>query len=146
MRGFRQNFENQFSADAALGLRVLRILDSYFRTSTSPGLLVYEEHLVGDKPLDRAARSEVADELTRAQQLMLGLLPPTSFFQLLAGIEDCCDLERSASLVEEFLLSLNRSGISIHSQDALQFIPTVVFGGAFSRSDKFVVTTGEVLA
>ena len=51
--------------------------DSYFRTSTSPGLLVYEEQLVGDRPLDRAARSEVAEELTRAQRLMLGLLPPT---------------------------------------------------------------------
>lgn len=145
MKGFRQNFENQFSADPALGLRVMRILDNYFRTSTSPGLLVYEEHLVGDKPLDRAARSEVASELARAQQLMSGLLPPILFFQLLAGIEDCCNLERSAPLVEEFLLNLDRSGTSIHSQDALQFIPTVVFGGAFNRGDKFVVSTGEVL-
>jgi toxin FitB len=92
MKGFRQDFGDQFSADATLGLRVLRILDGYFRTSTSPGLLVYEEHLVGDRPLDRAARSEVAGELARAQQLILGLLPPTLFFQLLAGIEDCCDL------------------------------------------------------
>jgi hypothetical protein len=109
MKGFQQEFENQFSADAALGLRVLRILDGYFRTSTSPGFLVYEEHLVGDEPLDRTARSEVASELARAQQLMLGLLPATLFFQLLAGIEDCCDLERSAPLVEEFLLNLERS-------------------------------------
>lgn len=77
---------------------------------------------------------------------MLGLLPPTLFFQLLAGIEDCCDLERSAPLVEEFLLSLDRSGISIYSQVALQFIPTVVFGRAFSRGDKFVMSTGELLA
>ena len=145
-KGFRQDFENQFSADAALGLRVLRILDGYFRTSTSPGLLVYEEHAVGDRPLDRASRSEVAAELAGAQQQMLGLLPPTLFFQLLAGIEDCCDLERSAPLVGEFLLNLERSGTSIYSQDALQFIPTVVFGGAFSRGDKFVVSTGEVLA
>jgi hypothetical protein len=80
MKGFRQGFENQFSADAALGLRVLRIVDGYFRTNTSPGFLVYEEHLVGDKPLDRAARSEVADELSRAQRLILGFLPPTLFF------------------------------------------------------------------
>ena len=43
-------------------------------------------------------------------------------------------------------MSLDRSGISIYSQDALQFIPTVVFGGAFSRGDKFVVASGEVLA
>ena len=73
-------------------------------------------------------------------------MPLTLFFQLLAGIEDCCDLERNAPLVEEFLLSLDRSGISIYSHDALQFIPTVVFGGAFTRGDKFVVSTGEVLA
>jgi len=146
MKGFRQEFENQFSSDAALGLRVVRILDGYFRTSTSPGFLVYEEQLVGDKPLDRVARSEVAAELARAQRLTQGLLPLTLFFQLLAGIDDCCDLERSAPLVEEFLLSLDRSGISIYSQDALQFIPTVVFGGAFSRGDTFVASTGEMLA
>jgi len=146
MKSFRQHFENQFSRDPALGLRIMRILDNYFRTSTSPGLLVYEEHIVGDKPLDRTARSDVASELARAQQLMLGLSPPTLFFQLLAGIEDCCNLERSAPLVEEFLLNLERSGTSIYSQDALQFVPTVVFGGAFSRGDKFVVSTGEVLA
>jgi len=146
IQGFRQEFENQFSEDAALGLRVLRISDGYFRTSTSPGFLLYEEQLIGDKPLDRGARTEVADELARAERLMLGLLPPTLFFQLLAGIGDCCDFERSAPLAEEFLLSLDHSGISIYSLDALQVIPTGVFGGAFSRGDKFVVSTGEVLA
>jgi hypothetical protein len=76
---------------------------------------------------------------------MLGLLPPTAFFQVLAGIEDSCDLEWSARLVEEILSNLDGSGISIYSQDALAFIPTVVFGGAFSRGDKFVVSTGELL-
>jgi Nucleotidyltransferase len=146
MKTFRHDFENQFSADPVLGLRVLRVLNSYFRTSTSPGLLVYEEHLVGDRPLDRAARSEVADELARAHRLMLGLLPPTLYFQLLAGVEDCCDLERRETLVEEFVSSLELAGVSIYSPDALQHIPTVVFGGAFSRGDKFVVSTSESMA
>ena len=145
MAGFRQDFENQFNSDPALGVRVLRISDSYFRTSTSPGLLVYEEHVVGDKPLDRVTRIEISAEIARAHRVMLGLLPPTAFFQVLAGIEDSCDLEWSARLVEEILSNLDGSGISIYSQDALAFIPTVVFGGAFSRGDKFVVSTGELL-
>jgi hypothetical protein len=55
-------------------------------------------------------------------------------------------MERSASLVKEFLLSPDGSGISIYSHDVLQFIPTVVFGGAFSRGEKFVVSAGELLA
>jgi hypothetical protein len=145
MEMFRQDFESQFLTDPVLGVRVLKVADRYFRTSTSPGLLVYQEHLVGDKPIDRAARNEVADELARAHRLLLGLLPSTIFFQLLAGIEDCCDLKRNATLVHEFLLSLDNAGISIYFQDALQFLPTAVFGGAFNRGDKFVVSTGEVL-
>jgi len=145
MAGFRQDFENQFNSDPALGVRVLRISDSYFRTSTSPGLLIFEEHVVGGKPLDRVTRGEVSAEIARAHRVMLGLLPPTAFFQLLAGIEDSCDLERSARPVEEFLSNLGGSGISIYSHNALEFIPTVVFGGAFSRGDKFVVSTSELL-
>ena len=34
MNGLRQDFENQFKSDPALGVRVLRISDSHFRTST----------------------------------------------------------------------------------------------------------------
>ena len=146
IKAFRQDFETQFLPDPTLGVRVFRTADRYFRTSTSPGLLVYEEHLAGDKPPDRDARNEVADELARAHRLLLDLVPPNIFFQLLAGIEDCCDIKRNRTLVEEFLQSLDNAGISIHSKDALQFVPTVVFGGAFSRSEKFVVSTGEVLA
>lgn len=107
--------------------------------------MVYEEYLVGDKPLDRAARREIADELERAHRLLIGVLPATTFYQLLAGIQDCCDPERNEVLVEEFLSSLENAGMTIHSRDALHFLPTSVFGGAFNRSDKFVVSTGEVL-
>ena len=56
------------------GLRVLKILGTYFRETTSPGLLVYEEFIVADKPLDRNARREVGPEIERAHQLMLKLL------------------------------------------------------------------------
>jgi Nucleotidyl transferase AbiEii toxin, Type IV TA system len=58
-KSFLRDFEKQFIADLALGVRVLKISNQYFRSNTSPGLLVYEEYLVGDKPLDRAARSRL---------------------------------------------------------------------------------------
>jgi len=54
LRG-EHDFERQFRADFALGLRCLKILRGYFRENTSPGLLLYEEFLVADKPLDRSA-------------------------------------------------------------------------------------------
>jgi hypothetical protein len=53
-----------------LGERVSRILEEYFRDNISPGILVYEEFLLADRPLDRTARQEVAPELERARQLM----------------------------------------------------------------------------
>ncbi len=65
----------KFQADAELGLRVLKVLGTYFRETTSPGLLVYEEFIVADKPLDRNARREVSQEIERAHKLMLKLLP-----------------------------------------------------------------------
>jgi hypothetical protein len=145
LKSFLRDFERQFIADHALGVRVLKISDQYFRSNTSPGLLVYEEYLVGNKPLDRAARSEIADELERAHHLLLGVLPATTFYQLLAGIEDCCAPERNEALVKEFLSGLENTGMSIYSRDVLRFLPTSVFGGAFNRGDKFVVSTGEVL-
>ena len=51
-----------------------RILGTYFRETTSPGLLVDEEFIVADKPLDRNARREVSQEIERAHKLMLKLL------------------------------------------------------------------------
>ena len=45
-----------------------RILGTYFRETTSPGLLVYEEFIVADKPLDRNARREVGQENRESAQ------------------------------------------------------------------------------
>jgi hypothetical protein len=67
---FKQAFQHQFESDAALGERVTRIVHEYFRDNVSPGLLVYEEFLVADRPLDRNARLEVAEELERAHRLI----------------------------------------------------------------------------
>ena len=54
-----------------MGRRVLKILGTYFRETTSLGLLVYEEFIVANKPLDRNARREVSQEIERAHKLML---------------------------------------------------------------------------
>jgi hypothetical protein len=67
-------------------MRVLRILDQYFRESTSPGLLVYEESIVANQPMDRAARQQVNAEIDRAHRTMLKIIPPTEFYALAAAI------------------------------------------------------------
>lgn len=72
---FKNDFERQFQLDAAVGIRVLKILDRYFRETTSPALLVYEESIVADKPLDRGSRQQVSQEIERARKMMLALLP-----------------------------------------------------------------------
>ncbi len=72
---FKEGFERQFEADRPLGRHVLHVLDEYFRRNISPGILVYEEFLVADSPLERDARQQVAQEIERAHQLMRTLLP-----------------------------------------------------------------------
>jgi len=71
---FRKAFQRQFSLDPDLGKRALGILSEYFREDVSPGLLVYEEFLVADRPPDRDTQREVADELKRARNMMRSLL------------------------------------------------------------------------
>jgi hypothetical protein len=67
---FKEGFERQFEADRPLGRHVLQVIDEYFRKNISPGMLVYEEFLVADSPLERDARQQVAQEIERAHQLM----------------------------------------------------------------------------
>ena len=71
---FKVAFQRQFAADPPLGVRVSQILGEYFTESTSPGLLVYEEFLVANRPLDRDARRDVAQEIERAHRTMRKLL------------------------------------------------------------------------
>ena len=67
---FRKAFQRQFEFDPPLGERVSHILEEYFRENVSAGMLVYEEFLIADKPLDRDSRREVAQEVERAYRLM----------------------------------------------------------------------------
>jgi hypothetical protein len=75
---FETEFERQFDRDPELGLRVSKVLHDYFRETTSPGLIVYEELPIADKPLDRDARREVLSEVEKAHALMRLLLPQDS--------------------------------------------------------------------
>ena len=56
-------------------LRVLTILNRYFRETTLPGILLYEESIIADKPLNREARRQVAAEIERAHGVIQQLLP-----------------------------------------------------------------------
>jgi hypothetical protein len=73
IEAFRKAFDGQFNLYPDLDNRVSAILLEYFQEDVSPGLLVYEEFLVADRPLDRNTRHEVADEVERAYKLMKGL-------------------------------------------------------------------------
>ncbi len=70
---FEEAFQRQFASDPALHKRTTHIVHEYFRENVSPGLLVYEEFLVADRPLDRSVRLEVAQEVERAYRLMEAL-------------------------------------------------------------------------
>jgi hypothetical protein len=72
---FKVAFQCQFDTDPPLGEHVLGIVDEYFRENISPGLLVYEEFLVADRPLDHDTRREVEEEIQRVHNLMRTLLP-----------------------------------------------------------------------
>jgi hypothetical protein len=71
---FRNAFQHQFNLDPDLGKQSMEILGTYFREDVSPGLLVYEEFLVADRPLNRDTRRKVANELERAHKLMRSFL------------------------------------------------------------------------
>jgi len=141
---FKENFENQFLQDPLLGVRVLKILESCFREDTSPGLLVYEEFIVADKPIDPSARKQVAREIARAREMMTNISPPREFYEMAAAVADSCDLDGNRGLVEEFLTNLKQARIKITDRVALDLIPSMVFGGAYRKFDK-VLSSAEVL-
>ena len=145
LKSFKEDFETQFQRDSALRMRVLEILNRYFRENTSPGLLVYEESIVADQPLDRAARQRITAEIDRAHQMMLQIVPPAEFYKLAAAIEDSTNLERNRSLVEDFLGNLKQTATKITDARALGQLPGEAFGGAYQRGDKSTASASEAL-
>jgi len=142
---FKSDFTDLFPVDAALGIRILEILNQYFRESISPGLLVYEESLVADKPVDRNTRREVIAEIERAHAMMLGLLPRKEFYELLGALDESCDVERNPRLVNEFLANLDQTRTPIWDEAAVERLPSSAFGGAFKKGGSFTVSASEAL-
>lgn len=142
---FKTSFQQQFQAEPALGAHVLRLKRNYFGALTSPGLLVYEEFIVADKPLNRDARREVNGELERAHRTMLQSLPPKQFYGLLGAVEASCDIERNRGLAEEFLSNLEQTHTRARDQSAIERLPGSAFAAAFQRGDIFMTNAAEVL-
>ncbi|MHB1938665.1 MAG: hypothetical protein ACYCOR_19095 [Acidobacteriaceae bacterium] len=72
---FRRGFYAQLEGQQQVGDRVMSILERYFQTDTSPGMLLYEEALRRDQPADRETRAQIRDELSRAFRMIQHLLP-----------------------------------------------------------------------
>src|ERR1700739_823680 len=116
LEAFRRSFEKQFSQDLALGVRLMKILKNTFRNDTSPGLLVYEEFIVADKPLDRAAQREVR-ESDDAENVPAQVI--------LCPVGGC--LDRNRPLVEDFLTNLTQTRTKITAAEAVEHLPAEAF-------------------
>jgi hypothetical protein len=140
---FKQNFLAQFADDPGMGFRVMKVLNDYFREDTSPGLLVYEESIVANQPVDRAARQRVSEEIGRAHRMMADVIPGREFYTLLVAIENCSNPERNRALSESFLSNLKQAGLKITDPLALELIPGEAFGIALRNHGTFITSSAE---
>jgi hypothetical protein len=134
---FRDAFYGQFASDPTLGIRVTDHLRTYFRDDTSPGMLLYEEALRSGGAVDRETRTQLANELGRAFRMVTGILPSEAFSALRFAIDDICNLDQRRGLAEDFLRTLMNAGVKVSSEQAIQFFPGEVFGGAYARGQAF---------
>jgi len=142
---FKRQFVNQFQADPLLGIRVLRILDDFFRETTSPGLIVYTEHLAANSPIGPDTPSALRQETERGHRIVSQIRLYPEFFALAHAVDDYSDWERIPELVGDYLTELENSRTMIEAELALQFLPAASFGGAYKRADKFVVNASEAM-
>jgi hypothetical protein len=140
---FREAFYRQFTEDPELEIRVVDHLRTYFREDTSPGLLLYEESVSPTILTDRSTRVQLADELRRAMQMMKEILPSDAFYSLRFAVDDICNLDQQRTLSEDLLRSLDNAGVNVSSEQAIQFFPGEVFGGAYARGQQFQISVPE---
>ena len=143
---FTQAFVRQFRPEPLLGLRVLRIFHDFFREPTSPGFLVYEEHLAANIPAGRNVQEELQREVQRSHRAVSRIFPIPEFYGLAAAIDDSCDWEGIPKMTEDYLASLENARIRITQALALQFLPGAAFGGASSRGTILITSASEVIA
>lgn len=134
---FREAFYGQFTSDPMLGIRVAELLHTCFREDTSPGMLLYEESLRSGGPVDRETRAQLAAELRRAFRMVTDILPSEVFAALRSAVDDVCNLDQRRGLTEDFLRGLENAGVNVSSEQAIQFFPGEVFGGAYARGQVF---------
>lgn len=72
---FRRGFYAQLEGQQEVGDRIMSIFERYFRTDSSPGMLLYEEALRRDQPAGRETRVQIRDERSRAFRMIQQLLP-----------------------------------------------------------------------
>ena len=134
---FKRKCEEQFKAKPVLGIRVLRILNTFFGDATSPGVLVFEEYLAANALPGHGTREERRRETERGHRIVCQILPSPEFFALAAAVEDSSDLARNSGLVEEYLSALEQTRTPVWAQSALSQLPGTAFGSAFKRGDRF---------
>lgn len=139
---FNTAFVAQFDDEATLGISVLRILADYFRDSSSPGLLLYAEHVASNLPADRATRDTINAEIDKALQVVGRFLPNPDFLSLAAAIDDST---HGSSLVDEYLANLEQSRVPLSDRIALTLLPAGSFGGAYARGSTFVMNAAELI-
>ncbi len=71
---FRKKFEEQFKTDPDLGGRVWGIFRDFFRETSSPGFLVYEEFLAAELPAGRETQRGIREEVNRAHRMLSTIL------------------------------------------------------------------------
>jgi hypothetical protein len=146
MPGFNAQFTGQFHTYPTLGLHVLWILLEFFRDITSPGLLVYSEHVAANLPQERDTPTIVRTETELAQRIVEQIIPPPECFAIAAAIDDSTNHSKGASHVEEYLSTLETARIPIADILALQSLPARAFSGAYPRGATFVTSASEPMS
>ncbi len=146
LSAFNARFIDQFQADPILGLHVLSILRDFFRAITSPGLLVYSEHVAADLPADPGTPAVVRSETESAHRIVTQIFPPPEFYAVAAAIEDSTNHSQGTPFVDEYLATLEHARIPITDALALQSLPSGAFSGAYGHGTTFVMSASEPLA
>jgi hypothetical protein len=142
---FNTMFASQFLAESLLGIRVYHILADFFRETTSPGLLVYAEHVATSLPVGPSTAETVRQETRSAQKVVARILPSSEFFDLVAAINDSTEWDGHAPFVEEYLSGLENNRIPVTDILALRSLPSGAFGGAYGPGSTFVMSASEPL-
>lgn len=72
--------------------------------------------------------------------MVTGILPSEAFSALRFAVDDVCSLDQRRGLAEDFLRALMNAGVKVSSEQAIQFFPGEVFGGAYSRGQALQTT------